>query len=68
MTPDPNSERGIQFHRPVAFWLGATALSAGVLMHLPFTPGVGSPPPYYDAGVGAPPPVLRYNTRGGRRG
>jgi hypothetical protein len=31
-------------------------------------PGVGSPPPYYSPGVGAPPPVLRYNTRGGRRG
>lgn len=25
----------IHFHRPVAFWLGATALTAGVLMHLP---------------------------------
>jgi len=25
----------IHFHRPVAFWLGTTAITAGVLMHLP---------------------------------
>ncbi len=25
----------IEFHRPVAFWLGTTAITAGVLMHLP---------------------------------
>ena len=25
----------IRFHRPVAFWLGATAITAGVLFHLP---------------------------------
>jgi MFS transporter, putative metabolite:H+ symporter len=25
----------IQFHRPVAFWLGTSAITAGVLMHLP---------------------------------
>jgi len=25
----------IQFHRPVPFWLGTSALTAGVLMHLP---------------------------------
>ena len=27
--------RGIQFHRPVAFWIGAGLITAGVLAHLP---------------------------------
>jgi putative MFS transporter len=26
---------GIEFHRPVAFWTGAAAITAGVLLHLP---------------------------------
>lgn len=25
----------ISFHRPVAFWLGAAALTVGVILHLP---------------------------------
>lgn len=29
------TSQGIEFHRPVAFWTGATAITAGVVMHLP---------------------------------
>jgi len=32
VTPESSS---IQFHRPVAFWLGTAAITAGVLFHLP---------------------------------
>jgi len=35
MTERSASRRGVEFHRPWAFWSGATALTAGVLMHFP---------------------------------
>jgi MFS transporter, putative metabolite:H+ symporter len=39
MTPDPNHTPrrygGVDFHRPVPFWLGAAALTVGVLLHFP---------------------------------
>ena len=30
-----NRESRVQFHRPLAFWIGSLAITAGVLMHLP---------------------------------
>jgi len=35
MTVTSKPRRGVEFHRPWAFWSGATALTAGVLMHFP---------------------------------
>ena len=35
MTSTPPRRRGVEFHRPWAFWSGSAALTAGAAMHLP---------------------------------
>ena len=41
-TPDGSAFAGVTFHRPLWFWLGTAAITAGVLLHLPDYVAAGS--------------------------